>query len=62
MPRFTWQVVASRSVEQPDGSIRLECTVRRNGTPVGTLVLLGASSTSKASDLQPWWFPNGEGS
>jgi hypothetical protein len=61
-PKFNWQIKASRTVDQADGRVRLECDVLRNGTHVGTLVLLGASETAKASDLQPWWFPNGEGS
>lgn len=61
MAKYRWQVAASREVVQPDGSVRLECVVRRNGVAVGTLVLLGTSEVAKASDLSPWWFPNGEG-
>ena len=59
MPKYRWQIAASQEVEQPDGSVRLECVVRRNGKLAGTLVLMGTSNVAKASDLQPWWFPNG---
>lgn len=62
MPKHKWQVAASKEVEQPDGSVQLECVVLRNGTNVGVLVLKGHRNVGKASDLQPWWFPNGEGS
>lgn len=56
-PKYQWQVTASRAVKQEDGSVRLECTVRRNGTDVGTLVFLGAAGIEKPSDLMPWWLP-----
>lgn len=59
-PKNRWAVGPSRELEQPDGSVRMEMDVRRNGKTVGCLILVGTAQTDDFTDLIPWFRPEGE--